>query len=103
VCLNIDLYVAAADPSEQDAIRSYLERTQRSQGIAALREKWRGGLRTSWRLTYVLTTADSLVPPEAQRAMAASVGADVVEIETDHGLFREQPTRLAEMLVAASR
>ncbi len=100
--LNIDRYVAAADPSEQDAIRSYLERTQRPQGIVALREKWRGEPRTSGRCTYVLTTADTLVPPEAQRVMAASVGADVVEIDTDHGVFREQPARLAELLVATT-
>ena len=33
--------------------------------------------------------------------MAASVGADVVEIAADHGLFREQPERLAELLAAA--
>ncbi|MGZ8579470.1 MAG: alpha/beta fold hydrolase [Actinomycetota bacterium] len=101
--LNIDRYVAAVDPSEQDAIRSYLARTQRSQGIVALREKWRGDLPTSRRRTYVLTTADTLVPPKAQRVMAASVGAGVVEIDTDHGPFREQPERLAELLVAASR
>ena len=63
--LNIDRYVAAADPSEQDAIRSYLERTQRPQGIAVLREKWRGELPTSRRRTYVLTTGDTLVPPES--------------------------------------
>jgi len=101
--LNIDRYVLAADPSERDAVRAYLERTQRPQGIAVLREKWRGELPSSIRRTYVLTTADSLVPPEAQRVMAASVGADVDEIETDHGPFREQPERLAELLVAASR
>jgi pimeloyl-ACP methyl ester carboxylesterase len=101
--LNIDRYVVAADPSEQDAIRSYLERTQRPQGITALREKWRGDLPASRRRTYVLTTADTLVPPEAQRVMSASVGADVVEIYTDHGPFREQPERLAELLVAGSR
>jgi pimeloyl-ACP methyl ester carboxylesterase len=101
--LNIDRYVAAADPVERDSVRTYLQRTQRPQGIAALREKWRGDLPTSRRRTYVLTTADTLVPPEAQRVMAASVGADVVEIDTDHGTFREQPERLAELLVAASR
>ena len=99
--LNIDRYVAAADPSERDSVRTYLERTQRPQGIVALRQKWQGGLPTSRRRTYVLTTADTLVPPEAQRAMAASVGADVVEIDTDHGPFREQPERLAQLLVAA--
>ena len=101
--LNIDRYVAAADPSEQDAARSYLQRTQRPQGITALREKWRGDLPASRRRTYILTTADTLVPPDAQRVMSASVGADVVEIDTDHGPFREQPERLAELLVAGSR
>jgi pimeloyl-ACP methyl ester carboxylesterase len=101
--LNIDRYVAAADTVERDAVRAYLERTQRPQGIAALRQKWRGELPTSRRRTYVLTTADTLVPPKAQRVMAASVGADVVEIDTDHGPFREQPERLAELLVAGSR
>lgn len=99
--LNIDRYVAAADPSEQDSVRTYLERTQRPQGIVALREKWQGDLPSSRRRTYVLTTADTLVPPEQQRLMAASVGADVVEIDTDHGPFREQPERLSEILVAS--
>ena len=101
--LNIDRYVVAADPSERDAVLDYLERTQRPQGMAALREKWRGDLPNSRRLTYILTLADTLVPAEAQRAMAASVGADVVEIDTDHGAFREQPERLAELLVGSSR
>lgn len=101
--LNIERYALAADPSERDAVRAYLERTQRPQGIVALREKWQGALPSSRRCTYVLTTADTLVPPEAQRVMAASVGADVVEIDTDHGPFREQPERLAELLIAGSR
>ena len=101
--LNIDPYVAAADPAERDAVRSYLERTQRPQGIAALRQKWHGDLATSGRRTYILTTADTVVPPELQRAMAASVDAEIVEIATGHGPFREQPQRLAELLVAATR
>ncbi len=101
--LNIDQYVAAADPAERDAVRSYLERTQRPQGIAALRQRWHGDLPAAGRRTYVLTTADTLVPPELQRTMAASVAAEIVEIATGHGPFREQPQRLAELLVAAAR
>ena len=69
------------------------------QGIAVLREKWRGDLPASRRRTYVLTTADT---PGSQRVMAASVDVDVVEIDTNHGIVREQPERLAELLVAAS-
>ena len=101
--LNIEQYVAAADPAEQDAVRSYLKRTQRPQGIAALRQKWHGDLPTSGRRTYVLSTADTLMPPTLQRTMAATVDAEIVEIATGHGPFREQPQRLAELLVAASR
>ncbi len=100
--LNVDQYVAAADPAERDAVRSYLERTQRPQGIAALRQQWHGDLPTSVRRTYILTTADTLVSPELQRTMAASVGAEIVEIATGHGPFREQPQRLAELLAAAA-
>jgi pimeloyl-ACP methyl ester carboxylesterase len=101
--LNVDQYVAAADPAERDAVRAYLERTQRPQGIAALRQQWVGDLPASVRRTYVLTTADTLVPPDLQRTMAASVDAEIVKIATGHGPFREQPRRLADLLVAASR
>jgi len=101
--LNIDQLVATLDPSEQDATRSYLEQTQRPQGIGALRQKWYGDLPTSRPVTYVVTIADTLVPPEAQRAMAASVEADVVEIATGHSPFGEQPERLAELLIATTR
>ncbi len=101
--LNIDSYVEAAEPAERDALRTYLSKTQRPQGIAVLREKWRGELPASRRCTYIHTLADTLVPPDAQRVMAASVGAEIVEIDADHGLFHEQPERLTELLVAASR
>ncbi|HEX5827720.1 MAG TPA: alpha/beta hydrolase [Candidatus Limnocylindrales bacterium] len=99
--LNVEQYVAAADPAERDAVRAYLERTQRPQGIAVLRQRWQGELPTSARRTYIHTTADTLVPPPLQRTMAASVGAEIVEIHTGHGPFREQPQRLAELLIAA--
>jgi hypothetical protein len=31
------------------------------------------------------------------------VGAEVIEVAADHGIFREQPAHLAELLVAAAR
>ena len=68
-----------------------------------LRERWRGDLPASRPGTYILTTADTLVPPEAQRVMSASINAEVAEIDTDRGPFREQPSRLAELMIAGSR
>lgn len=100
--LNIEAYVAAADPAERDGLRTYLEQTQRPQGIAVLREKWRGDAPASSRCTYILTRADTMVPPDAQRAMASSVAAHLVEIDADHGLFHAQPAPLAELLIAAT-
>lgn len=99
--LNVESYVAGMELSVQDAARRELERTQRPQGIAVLREKWHGDLNIAGRSGYILTTADTLVPPDSQRAMAASIGAPVFEIHTDHGPFREQPERLAELVVGA--
>jgi pimeloyl-ACP methyl ester carboxylesterase len=96
--LNVEAYVAGMEPSVQDAARRELERTQRPQGIAVLREKWHRELDITRRPGYIVTTADTLVPPDTQRSMAASIGARVTEIHTDHGPFREQPERLAELL-----
>jgi pimeloyl-ACP methyl ester carboxylesterase len=101
--LDIEAYVAPLDADARDAARAYLQRTQRPQGIAALRQQWQGSLRTAGQCSYILTTADTLVPPDAQRAMAASVGAEVIEIDTGHGPYREQPDRLAALLVATAR
>lgn len=83
-------------------MRTYLEGTQRTQGIAVFREKWRGPLPASRRCTYIHTLADTLIWPDAQRVMAASIGAELVEIDADHGLFQDQPERLAELLLSAS-
>ena len=101
--LNIEAFVARLPPSVRDDAFVYLTRTQRPQGIAALREKWRGERRNAGRQAYVLTTADTMVPPDTQRVMAASVSAVVVEIDTDHGVFRDKPARLAELLISTTR
>jgi len=65
-------------------------------------EKWSGTLPSDRPITYVLTTDDTLVPPDDQRAMAETVGARTVEISSDHSVFGEQPERLAEVLVACA-
>lgn len=100
--LNVEAYVAGMEPSRREASRRELERTQRPQGIAVLREKWHGDFDITPRPSYISTTADTLVPPDTQRAMAASVGARISEIHTDHGPFRDQPERLAELLVGTA-
>lgn len=100
--LDIEAVVSEIDPAEQETNRQYLQATQRSQGIAAMREKWNGTLPTNRSITYVLTTADTLVSPDDQRAMAEALGASIIEIDSDHSVFGEQPEQLAQILAGCA-
>ncbi len=100
--LDIEVMAAEVDPAERENTLDYLRATQRTQGIAAMRQKWQGDLPVDRAITYVLTTADTLVSPDDQRVMAESIGARIVEIGTDHSAFGEQPEALAALLVEAA-
>ncbi len=52
----------------------------------------------------VVTTRDELVPPDRQRELAASIsGAEVFEVEGDHGACVARASRFVPALVAACR
>lgn len=100
--LDIEVMAAEVAPAEREQTLEYLRETQRAQGIAAMRQKWHGNLPSGRPITYILTTSDTLVLPEAQRAMAESIGATIIEIDTDHSAFGEQPEQLAALLLGAA-
>ncbi len=100
--VDIEALVSENDPAEQETNRQYLLATQRSQGIAAMHEKWDGKLPTERSITYVLTTADTLLPPNDPRAMAEAWGATIIEIDSDHSSFGEQPEQLAQILASCA-
>jgi pimeloyl-ACP methyl ester carboxylesterase len=47
----------------------------------------------------LVTTADHMVPPGQQRALAAALGAEVRELEADHFAPLSHPTRYAELTI----
>jgi pimeloyl-ACP methyl ester carboxylesterase len=66
---------------------------------------WR--TKPSW---YLVATEDRMIPPPAQRSMAARTGASVVEAAGSHAIYVSQPgavaaliTRAAERLAPAAR
>lgn len=59
---------------------------------------WR--TKPSW---YLLTTADRMIPPAAQRTMSGRAGATVVEIGASHSVYVSQPHAVASLIEAASR
>jgi pimeloyl-ACP methyl ester carboxylesterase len=96
---DIDKLAAMALPADRDAMREYLRATQRSQGWAVMHEPWPGDALPNVPSSYVLTLQDTLLPPAKQRAMAASLGVEPVEIVSDHEVFGTEPEALATALV----
>lgn len=56
--------------------------------------------RRSW---YVLATEDRVIPPAAQRRMAARANAATTEVRGSHAIYISQPKAVAEVIDAAAR
>ena len=54
----------------------------------------------SW---YLVATEDRMIPPPAQRAMAARAGATVTEVSASHSVYVSQAKAVAEFISRAAR
>jgi pimeloyl-ACP methyl ester carboxylesterase len=100
--LNLEMMASSAPDDQREDVLAALQATQRDQGVAVLREGWPGIALPQGQITYVIATNDSMIPPELQSEMAASLGADVHRIESDHEMFGEQPDALAAVLLGVA-
>lgn len=71
-------------------------------GLDALASKvsepaWKS--KPSW---YLVSTDDKMIPPDAQRAMAARAGSSVVKVNGSHSLYVSQPQTTAELIEKAA-
>ena len=65
----------------------------------AIREPaWRA--KPNW---YLVATEDRMIPPDAQRAMAARAGSTVVEAKGSHAIYVSQPGAVAALIEQAAR
>jgi pimeloyl-ACP methyl ester carboxylesterase len=53
----------------------------------------------SW---YIVAKADGMIPPAAEAAMAASIGAHVTEIDGSHVVMLSHPQAVADVILAAA-
>jgi pimeloyl-ACP methyl ester carboxylesterase len=67
-------------------------------GGAVSRPAW--STKPSW---YLVATDDRMIPPPAQRAMAARAGASVVEAPGSHSVYVSQPHAVAELIERAAQ
>ena len=58
---------------------------------------WRS--KPSW---YLVATEDRMIPPEAQRAMAARASATVAEVAASHAVYVSHPGAVSELIARAA-
>src|SRR4051794_5381222 len=91
----------AADLPVDDA--AFMADSQVPWGVEALN----GAItEPAWRTTpswYLVATEDHMIPPPAQRAMAARAGAPVVEAAGSHSIYVSQPRATADLIEHAAQ
>ena len=95
---DFDLLGSMAPPEQREAYLAFLRATQRKQGMQAVNQPWPGTGIPDVPRTYILCTEDQIIPPERQRAFAASLGITPIEIVSEHSVFAMKPQELAGIL-----
>jgi pimeloyl-ACP methyl ester carboxylesterase len=95
---DVDLLTSLVPPEERARYLAFLRATQRNQGWRAIEQPWPGTGIPDVPRSYILCTEDQIIPPERQRALAASLGVAPVEIASEHSVFATKPEELAAIL-----
>ena len=95
---DLDLLASLVLPEERVGYLAFLRATQRNQGWRAIEQPWPGTGIPDVPRSYILCTEDQIIPPERQRALAASLGVTPVEIASEHSVFATKPEELAVIL-----
>ena len=90
----------AADVDERQA--SFMAASQVPWGVNALSGEvstpaWK--TKPSW---YLVAADDKMIPPPAQRAMAARAGARVTEVPGSHAVYVSRPQAVADVIATAA-
>jgi pimeloyl-ACP methyl ester carboxylesterase len=91
----------AADLDRDTA--EFMARSQVPWGVEALAGQisepaWR--IKPSW---YLIATEDKMIPPAAQRAMAARACSTVAEVAASHAVYASQPKAVATLIESAAQ
>lgn len=91
----------AADVGAEKA--QFMADSQVPWGLAALagaisEPAWKS--KPTW---YLIATEDKMIPPPAQRQMAARAGATVVEAAGSHAIYVSKPEAVADLIATAAK
>jgi pimeloyl-ACP methyl ester carboxylesterase len=87
----------------EPGLAAFMAASQRPWGVNALAgavtaPAWR--TKKSW---YLVASDDKMIPPAAQRAMAARAGSTVKEVAASHSLYVSQPQAVASIIEDAAK
>ena len=100
--LDRDKFAASFAADVDPALAAFMADSQVPWGVDALageisKPAW--SIKPSW---YLVASDDHMIPPDAQRAMAAHAGATVSEVAASHSVYVSQPAAVAEVILAAA-
>ena len=90
---------AADVPADKAA---FMADSQVPWGLAALNGTVTAPAWKAKRSWYLVATEDRMIPPAAQRAMAARAGSTVIEVPGSHAIYVSQPTAVAGLIDKAA-
>jgi pimeloyl-ACP methyl ester carboxylesterase len=94
--------IFAADVSRREA--AVMAATQRPAALSALGAELVGS--PAWATIpswYLVAGHDRAIPPEAERAMAARMGAHLVEVRSSHAVMVSHPAAVTRLIESAAR
>lgn len=96
-------FAAAFAADVKPELAAFMADAQVPWGVAALngavtQPAWK--THKSW---YLVTTDDHMIPPAAQRAMAARAKATVTEVASSHAIYVSRPKAVAAVIEQAAR
>jgi len=106
---NADAYIDPAWFGElfaQDLPRRttrFMAATQRPGALTALQQESGPPAWAEIPSWYMVATQDRIIPPEAERAMAARAGARVVEVDSSHVVMMSHPRAVTRLIREAAR
>ncbi len=101
--LDKDKFPASFAGDVDPARAAFMADSQVPWGLAAVsatikEPAWK--TKPSWSL---VTTADRMIPPDAQRFMSNRAGATIVEVAGSHAVYVSQPAVVANLIVQAAK
>lgn len=91
-------FAADVDPAEA----RFLAAAQVPWGLGAVQAKITTAAWKTKPTYYLLATRDRMIPPTAQRSMAARTKATVVEAQSSHAVMLSHPKSVAEVIALAA-